>query len=368
EGDDRGAAPFEFTDEEEHAIAEALQRLEGFVALSEEAAEEIRSACTADALIEYAGSNVELFRSTGKQDSLERAVGAVAKAYSIYPVPIFIYHMAVLAEALGNRASASRLFRKFLDDQTVFQPSAVAKAVLKVRDVPGAVSYAALQNIAHCFGEGDYDGMAHAAKQAVHLSPDSAEAHYQLGNAYGLLNRYEDAEQELMRAASLNPSDDRPFYALGLLHLTVGHLDNAIQGFKEATRLNPQSDRAYFYLGEAYEAIEVNSIHEPSGEGDPCDNVRVPKKFSEMVGLFSRSLNRYSLARKAYEEAIRINPNYAQAHYKLGRIKAHEFSQLGFGLEEAIDCYKKAVELDPSSAEAQADLEHLLWVDQHRQR
>ena len=122
----------------------------------------------------------------------------------------------------------------------------------------------------------------------------------------------------------------------------------------ETIHLNPQHDGAYFYLGEVYESIASNKP--ASEEPDQGDNMQGSKELSKMVGLFAQSLSRYSPARKAYEEAIRINPNYAQAHYNLGRIKAYEFSQLGFELEDAIDCYEAAVRLDPNLTEAQADL------------
>jgi tetratricopeptide (TPR) repeat protein len=87
-------------------------------------------------------------------------------------------------------------------------------------------------DIADCFKRADYKGMLQAAKQAVHLKPDSADAHCHLGNAYALVHYDKEAEKELMMAINLDPSHDGAFYALGLFCLDLDRdLKTALHGY-----------------------------------------------------------------------------------------------------------------------------------------
>ena len=52
-----------------------------------------------------------------------------------------------------------------------------------------------------------------------------------------------------------------------------------------------------------------------------------------------------------YRKAIELDPKYAEAHYNLGNALKHKGQ-----LDEAIACYKKAIELDPKFAAAQTQL------------
>jgi COMPASS component SWD3 len=57
----------------------------------------------------------------------------------------------------------------------------------------------------------------------------------------------------------------------------------------------------------------------------------------------------------AYRKAIELNPNYAGAHYNLGNALRDQEKP-----DEAIDAYKKAIELNPNYAEAHCNLGHVL--------
>jgi tetratricopeptide (TPR) repeat protein len=57
----------------------------------------------------------------------------------------------------------------------------------------------------------------------------------------------------------------------------------------------------------------------------------------------------------AYKKSIEVNPNYAGAHYNLGRALSDQEKP-----DEAIDAYKKAIELNPNYAEAHCNLGHVL--------
>ena len=59
---------------------------------------------------------------------------------------------------------------------------------------------------------------------------------------------------------------------------------------------------------------------------------------------------------KEYREALKINPNYAQAHYNLGNVLYNQGNLL-----EAEEEYREALKIDPNLAEAHNNLGGLLY-------
>jgi tetratricopeptide (TPR) repeat protein len=61
-------------------------------------------------------------------------------------------------------------------------------------------------------------------------------------------------------------------------------------------------------------------------------------------------------ARQAFEQAVQVQPDFAQAHHNLGKT----FFELR-RLKEALDHYQRALRFQPDFAEAHHSLGHLLW-------
>ena len=55
--------------------------------------------------------------------------------------------------------------------------------------------------------------------------------------------------------------------------------------------------------------------------------------------------NNLQVAEKLYKEVLKSNPNHANSHNNLGEI----FRQLG-ELQNAKNCYEKAIEINPNNA------------------
>ena len=67
--------------------------------------------------------------------------------------------------------------------------------------------------------------------------------------------------------------------------------------------------------------------------------------FANILGVAFDTLKNYHRAKEYYEEAIRIDPDYADAHFNKGLA----LSALG-QKEEAIKCYDEAIRIDPDDA------------------
>jgi len=152
-------------------------------------------------------------------------------------------------------------------------------------------------------------------KQAIHLQPDSAAAHFGLGASLAALGRFDEAVESLRTATSLTPKDAKAHALLALVLCRTGQTSEAIEAAEAFTDLKPSSE-GYLSLAKVRAAA-----------GDPAR------------------------AAQACEKAIRLRPHNAEAHKLLGCVYARAEQY-----HDAIGTLRKAVELDPRDAQAYAVL------------
>lgn len=109
--------------------------------------DDFRYAMTAWALVSYSRSQVLLSDAAdrGRVDRslcLRKALAAATKAYSLHPLPIYMFDVGCLLEMLGETQSARNAFRTFLDRQSRFTPASADSSVLKDRDLDAAIAQA----------------------------------------------------------------------------------------------------------------------------------------------------------------------------------------------------------------------------------
>ena len=97
--------------------------------------------------------------------------------------------------------------------------------------------------------------------------------------------------------------------------------DMAAKYFERATQLDPSYALAWVGLSRA-------------------------RKWQAVTGLIPKEEG-YRIAREAVQRALSLNPNLAEAHAQLGRIR----DQLDFDWTGANDAYRRAVELEPGNPE-----------------
>lgn len=81
-------------------------------------------------------------------------------------------------------------------------------------------------------------------EQAVQLHPDSFDAHFWLGAAYALAQRWEDAARHLERARYLNPHVPAVWFNLGVVYWRMQRLGEAIDCFEATLQLDPNHQGA----------------------------------------------------------------------------------------------------------------------------
>lgn len=158
-------------------------------------------------------------------------------------------------------------------------------------------------------------------EKAVAANPNNAEYHYYLGSAYGSWAQ----KASMLKKASL--------------------AKKVKAAFERAVQLNPRHFEARFGLIQFY--LVAPGIMGGS-EQKAFEQAAEMKKLDSLMGhrayaLIYRSQKKPELARKEMIEAVREQPNSPAAHYSLGNVY---FSEKNY--KQALHEYDYALKLDPN--------------------
>ena len=195
------------------------------------------------------------------------------------------------------------------------------------------------------FLDGQYLNSAIAWKKAEAIASLDDQTRFSLAMAYLRLNRPDWGRDELQRLSQGDPQNPLYLYWLAKLDYDVRAYTPAISKLRRVIELDPNMMRAYNNLGLCYDslgqfdeaiesftrAIELNRRQEQPSAWPPLN-----------LAVSLISLNRLDEAVARLHEALSYNPQFPQAHYRLGLVleKQRKF-------EEAIAPLQRAIELDP---------------------
>jgi tetratricopeptide (TPR) repeat protein len=168
----------------------------------------------------------------------------------------------------------------------------------------------------------DYQTAADLFEKAVAQNPNSADAHFHLGEAYGSLAQ----KANIFKQASLASKTHREFARA--VELDPNHLD-ARWGLMEFYMLAPG-----FMGGDEKKAVEQ------AGEIRKRDAMRGHQAFAYIYGHQKKP----DLARKEYVDAVKEQPNSPKTHYFLGV----SFLTADKNYKAAAGEFEMAVKLDPN--------------------
>jgi len=88
--------------------------------------------------------------------------------------------------------------------------------------------------------------------RALEVAPDDPEANYSLGMVYAQTNDTAQASEHLQRALRARPIYPEALNNLGILYLVTRHHDEAVNSFERCIRVAPSFDQAYLNLARVY--------------------------------------------------------------------------------------------------------------------
>jgi tetratricopeptide (TPR) repeat protein len=164
---------------------------------------------------------------------------------------------------------------------------------------------------------------------------DAADRHCTVGLICWLQDRPDQAMQEYKAALKIKPDNAELHFNLGMLLCTQqGFSDEVVHEWKKAAQLGFETARDLLNLSRESSGSQNASVQEHFDRG---------RAYSEQ-GRFDKAI-------QEYQAALRINPNFAEAHNNLG----WAYKQQGH-LEEATDEYENALRIDPDFALAYHNL------------
>lgn len=182
--------------------------------------------------------------------------------------------------------------------------------------------------------------------------PDIAWAHFQLGYAYTVLKRSDEARAEYERATALDPKMSEAFLNLGIL-LTEKDPAAAVAPLHRAVDLLPSQSRPRFLLGYALERSGDIPAATESYEGA----LRLDSRDAETVihlGNLYLGLKRYPDAESKFRAALELQPKSPQALLGLAQTLDAQKKP------EAADAYRDYLAVQPDEPAARSRVIHLL--------
>ena len=304
------------------------------------------------------------------------AEGAYRHAQAADPEELrWSYYLAHIQQVTGRRGEAIISFERALAIDPEHLPSLVwlgemlldqgapadAAAVYERALALAPASAAALAGLGRAaLAQQDAERAAAYLERALRLEPGATSLHYSLGMAYRDLGDPERAARHLAQHGDGAPALPDPLLQAqsgllesGLAHerrgmraLAASRFDEAAAAFREGIALAPGDATLRHRLGVALmESGDTRGAGEQFGEA-----LRLSPDFAEAhlsLGDLHAQGNRFAEALRSYEAAVGYRPDYLDAHFAL----ADTLNRMG-RVTDALPHLERITTIDPAMADA----------------
>ena len=306
------------------------------------------------------------------QEQYNKAIAAFEAAINLGLDSKEIHHyLGFTYFKLGNLQAAEKATREALWTNPTYQPS---------QDLLRDIKYAYHEHGIALQNNRQYDEAVTAFEAAIAVDPGFKEAYRDLVLLYVKLGNLHKAEKAVKKALKVDSEDHithnlleqikLKYHELGVVYLNNRQCSKAVKAFKAAIALDPNFKEVYRGLGLAY--FELGNLQ--AAEKAARDALGIDKTYTLVFwllgaikqayytrGLDSMKNNQYAQASHQFQEAIRIDPKFIEAHCNLGAA----YLKLG-KLEEAKKETNKVLSLDSDYQPVCELLEEL--KDRYRKR
>jgi hypothetical protein len=131
----------ELTREEYDSIKNLSGQFEG-CGVKKELMEEFKKAIYGEGLKSYAVKECAKHVLQNEPEAIEKAIRAIIKAYSFYPLPIYVYELARYMELDGNFEEAQKAYKLFIEKTTDFKGNELSDIIQNIEETKWALEEA----------------------------------------------------------------------------------------------------------------------------------------------------------------------------------------------------------------------------------
>ncbi len=181
-------------------------------------------------------------------------------------------------------------------------------------------------------------------KLALKDDDEGIDAMLTLGNLYSEQKKYDDANSQFKRALKIEPDNINAMIAQANNFSVQGKIDDAIIPLTRATTISKDNPKVYIALGDAWRIRGTYKLAIDYYK-KAIALKKLPNAYTGLGDTYYRQ-KKYNDALAEYDNAIKTDPNYADAYFGKGKI-------LYFGgrYSEAAESFTKYSQLRPGSQE-----------------
>ena len=192
------------------------------------------------------------------------------------------------------------------------------------------------------------------SQKSVELSPQDAEAHYNLGIILYELGQFNEARSSYKQAISLKPDHAQSYFGLGNTLKQLNRSQEAIDMYRTGLLLEPNYAKGYFNLGNIYRQTgQLNEAESNYRHAITLDPLYIDAHINLSNTL--QELGNHQQAGATLRDAILIDPSAPEVHYNLGNI-LYELGEL----QQAKACFIKSISLQPGHEPSLNNLGNIL--------
>ncbi|HEV8130575.1 MAG TPA: tetratricopeptide repeat protein [Acidobacteriota bacterium] len=168
----------------------------------------------------------------------------------------------------------------------------------------------------------DYDGFRKNLDAAITRNPNDPDAHYHLGRYYYEMKNYREGVGALKTALRLDPEHYRACYFMALCFQGNGDLEESRKNFRKAVEIIERKKIVYGWPFADLGELLVSEGRYEDGIGWLYRGTRndpgLPYTHLKYAGALLKKENSDEIEREL-NTAIKLDPNYTEAYYVLGR-------------------------------------------------